>query len=310
MPGRVCPGGDSPEQFPDIRPETPSQPDPGNMTMAALTDQALERLTTDMKQTLMKEPGPSGRSRRAPFAAACIAGLLLLAACTPAVQERPAQPPPEPGFADPALIDLATAVPPVPGRYRIDPARSDIRILTGSAGRLAHLGHNHVIEARDIDGEVLLAPQPAPSRVRLKLPVEQFIVDDPTARARSGPEFTKAIDPAGIAGTRRNMLRRDMLAAARWPTVTLIGRVAGTPTVWPATEATLAVTLRIRDQTRRQQVPVTMTALPDGGLRASGRFSILQTDFGMTPVTALGGALAVRDRVDLVFSVLAEPEGR
>jgi len=246
------------------------------------------------------------RSGGRPFTAIMMA-LLLLGACTPSVKERPA-PTPEPADADPALIDPATAVPPLPGRYRIDPARSDIRILTGSAGRLAHLGHSHVVEARGFKGEVLLAPGPAASRVSLTLPVEQFVVDDPAARARSGPAFAATIDPAGIAGTRRNMLRPDMLAGERWPVISIVGRVAAAPAGWPATEATLALSIRIRDLTRQQQVPVVLTALPGGGLRASGRFSILQTDFGMTPVTALGGALAVRDRVDLVFSVVASPQ--
>jgi polyisoprenoid-binding protein YceI len=250
----------------------------------------------------------NGHARLPAAAGLALGATLLVAACTPPVEER--VPAPAPGFADPALIDPAAAVAPAPGRYRIDPARSDIRILTGSAGRLAHLGHDHVIEARGFTGDVVLAPRPAASRVRLTLPVELFVVDDPAARARSGPDFADPIDPAGIAGTRRNMLRRDMLWPPVWPTVNLVGVVAGSPAAWPATEANLALTIRIRDVTRQQQVPVVMTALPDGGLRASGRFSIRQTEFGMTPVTALGGALAVRDRVDLVFSLAAAPQGR
>jgi hypothetical protein len=228
---------------------------------------------------------------------------MLIAACTIPAEERVATR--GPAETDPALMEPTTATPPVRGRYRIDAERSDLRILVYRAGRLAHLGHNHVVEARDIRGEVLIAETPQRSRVTLTLPVHGLAVDDPAARARSGPDFAKPIDPEGIAGTRKNMLGPAQLAPERWPTISHVGTVIDTTPSWPATEPMLELAIHIRDTTRRMRIPVVMTALPDGGLRASGRFDLLQTAFGMTPVTAMGGALAVRDRIDLVFSLVA-----
>jgi hypothetical protein len=37
----------------------------------------------------------------------------------------------------------------------------------------------------------------------------------------------------------------------------------------------------------------------------AGRFSFAQTDFGITPYSLLGGAIAVRDDVDLRFRIIA-----
>jgi len=231
---------------------------------------------------------------------------VLLTACTiPAEEHATTRGPAE---ADPALIDPATAMRPATGRYRIDTERSDLRILVYRAGRLAHLGHNHVVEARDIRGEVLIAQTPQGSRVNVTLPVQGLVVDDPAARTRSGPDFADPIDPEGIAGTRKNMLGPDQLAPERWPTIRIVGTVRNPTLSWPATDLTLEVAIRIRDTTRRMRIPIVMTALPDGALRASGRFALHQTAFGMTPVTAMAGALAVRDRIDLVFSLVATPE--
>jgi len=42
-----------------------------------------------------------------------------------------------------------------------------------------------------------------------------------------------------------------------------------------------------------------------GELRAHGRFSLRQTEFGITPYSLLGGALQVQDRIDLEFEVRA-----
>ena len=38
----------------------------------------------------------------------------------------------------------------------------------------------------------------------------------------------------------------------------------------------------------------------------SGRFEILQSDFGMVPMSILGGAITVVDRLEVRFSVLAK----
>ena len=43
-----------------------------------------------------------------------------------------------------------------------------------------------------------------------------------------------------------------------------------------------------------------------GEIAASGRFEILQSDFGMVPMSILGGAITVVDRLEVRFSVLAK----
>jgi hypothetical protein len=188
-----------------------------------------------------------------------------------------------------------------PATYGIDPARSDLRILVYRAGRLAHLGHNHVVEARAIEGRVDLTPDPEHSEFRLSIPVTELVVDDAAARARSGDAFTDPIEPESIAGTRKNMLGPQVLAAERWPEIRLDGRLLE----GPLDASVLAVTISIRGIEQERQIPVRIRALSRRELGVSGQFSVRQTELGMTPVTAVDGALRVRDEVELVFDLVA-----
>ena len=42
------------------------------------------------------------------------------------------------------------------------------------------------------------------------------------------------------------------------------------------------------------------------GLRVRGRFALRQTDFGLAPLSVLGGLLAVQDEVAIDFDLRAE----
>jgi polyisoprenoid-binding protein YceI len=56
--------------------------------------------------------------------------------------------------------------------------------------------------------------------------------------------------------------------------------------------------------TRPVTVPVHLE-LAGGTMTATGRFSIKQTTYGMTPIT-VGGVVAVKDTLDIRFSITAQ----
>lgn len=226
-------------------------------------------------------------------AASCALGLLLLGACqtppvspsaTPALPGRPAAPP---------LAAAAT-------RYAIRSELSDLRFLVYRAGALAHLGHNHVIQARTIEGEIDLADDFPRSRFSLSLPVADFAVDAPAARAVEGEDFAQTPEADAIAGTRRNMLGEKVLDAARFPRIDIGSvRMRGPP--W-APDVTLRITLH--GVAREISVPVAIVR-HDGRLVATAVFEVKQSDFGITPLSVFGGALAVADRVKVRMRVVA-----
>ena len=69
-------------------------------------------------------------------------------------------------------------------------------------------------------------------------------------------------------------------------------------------DITLSVAITLHGSTRTLQVPAKIEADADG-MSVAGRFSFEQTDFGITPYSLLGGAIAVSNAVELRFRIIA-----
>lgn len=213
-----------------------------------------------------------------------LTALLLLAGCAapPVPPVPPAPPSPVPYTS---YVEAAAAGTPV---YRIDPAASQITVVVRSGGPFAKIGHDHAIASRTISGYAA----PSLGRSDFAFRLDEMTVDEPAVRAQAG--LTGSVPADAVAGTRANMLGR-VLEAGRYPMVLL--RVTGNrPT------PTLAITLH--GVTRSIDVPVALQVTP-GQLTAAGRFTLRQTDFGITPMSVLGGALVVKDEMELQFRIQA-----
>jgi polyisoprenoid-binding protein YceI len=232
--------------------------------------------------------------RRLPAAAALLVVLVLGGAC----QSPPERPPP----ATPQT-DAAAAPAPAPdsARYLINAEASHMRLLVYRAGLLAHLGHNHVIEARALAGHVDLAPRLADTQFALRIPVSSLVVDAAEARAGAGEDFVTPPDEDAIAGTTRNLLGPRVLDAAVHPhidihSLSIIGTPAG---------ADIGMRIRLRGLARDIVVPTRLAITPQR-ITAHADFKVKQSDLGMTPLSVLGGALQVADAIDVRISLVAE----
>jgi hypothetical protein len=185
---------------------------------------------------------------------------------------------------------------------RVDPARSLVVIEVRRAGALAHLGHDHVVAGHDLRGYV--APQDR--RADLFVRLDRLVVDEPDLRAEAG--FDTQPSPDAIAGTRTNMLDR-VLEAERFP-FALIDVTQDVPKEVPLGGAPkevpppLRIAITLHGTTRDFLVPAQVENLPDG-IAIGGRLHFKQTDFGIVPMSVFGGALQVRDELDLRFRVVA-----
>ena len=182
----------------------------------------------------------------------------------------------------------------------IDPLRSQLLVKVYREGRMANLGHNHIISSGLLAGEVYLAPDIVDSVVEVRVPVERFVVDDPSLRAEAGPDFTTALDADAVSGTRANMLGEKQLDAANWPQIILRGRIAD----GQLPQLALTAEVRVRDQVHAFNVPIDVAVI-EGSLRATGRFSLSQTELGLVPFSVMMGALRVRDTLDIEFDITA-----
>jgi hypothetical protein len=217
---------------------------------------------------------------------------VLLTACPKGT--RP--PGPQPGVPPLPTADLRGAV-----VYEVSAAESDVAILVYRAGALARLGHNHVMTSKALQGRAWIHPKTEKSGFELSFPVAELVVDDPDARRRAGSEFPPEIPQADREGTRKNMLRAEVLDAEHFATVKLQSvRVSGTPS---APVITTRITLK--DASRDIDVPAAV-AVAGSRLTATGEFDIEQTAFGIKPFSIGLGALEVQDRLHIKFRIVAE----
>ncbi len=184
--------------------------------------------------------------------------------------------------------------------YAIDADRSTIALRVYRAGRLAKLGHNHVITSANESGHAWTNGTPATSGFEIRMAVADLVVDDPAARAAAGSDFPGELSEAARDGTRANMLRAEVLDGERYPEIMVrAGSLSGT---WD--QPTVAASVTLKGQTRTIDLPLAIVRTDDA-IVARGSFSVLQSDFGITPFSIGGGAIAVADAVDISFEIRA-----
>jgi len=180
-----------------------------------------------------------------------------------------------------------------------------VRVYRG--GTLSRAGHNHIVASHDLSGTVHVAPDLVRSSFELELPVASLTVDEAELRAAQGADFAADVPDSARDGTRRNMLGPAVLDAEHFPKVTLHCEALELD----AGRLMSRVQVGIRGQLHTVTVPVSYT-LSAHELLAQGEFTLKQTDLGLAPFTALLGALAVQDEMQLQFHIVArtqEPRG-
>lgn len=241
-------------------------------------------------------------TRRQLGAATRVSVLLLLCLGLTACP-RPVQPPaPAPSVPPPPTPTEPAPPTPEAGAtiYQIDPQASTLHIHVFRGGTFARLGHNHVVSSKSVSGRVWMRPQFSASGFELSFPVADLIVDDPEARQAAGSDFPPGISDADKEGTRKNMLRKEVLDAENYPKVTV--KSASLSGSIQAPQITARIT--IKDATREVNVPTTIV-VNGARLTASGEFEIRQTEFGMKPFSVALGALEVQDQLRVRFNLVA-----
>jgi hypothetical protein len=173
---------------------------------------------------------------------------------------------------------------------RVDPTSSTAVIEVRRAGSLARLGHDHVVAVHDLRGYAW----PEAGRADLYVALDALVVDESKLREQAG--FDTQPTPDAIAGTRLNMMNR-VLETGQFPFALI--HVDGLDR-----QGVAAVSITLHGTTRTMSIPLNVEAKPDEWV-VSGAFSINQSDFGIVPMSLLGGAIQVRDAVDIRFDTRA-----
>ena len=175
--------------------------------------------------------------------------------------------------------------------YRIDAARSLIAVTVRRGGPFARFGHDHVVASRSVSGWVA----PRSGRADFQFRLDELSVDEAALRNAAGLDTQPSAED--IAGTRANMLNK-VLEADRYPVVSLHAeRIAGVP-------GSLRLAVTLHGVTRVLDVPVRVETGAQA-LSAEGTLRLLQSEFGIAPMSIMGGALRVEDAMELRFTLVA-----
>jgi len=229
--------------------------------------------------------------------------LVLLSGCpAPPRLPTPATPP-----------SAAPTVPSVPAPhvgtpFEILPQSSLLTILVYRGGTLASAGHNHVIASHDLSGAIFVPAEILQSSFELHIPVATFTVDEAALRAQqSAADFPADVSAGAKEGTRHNMLGEALLDAQRSPEIVLRSlklEPVGTASTDSGT-VQAQVQSSVRGQLRSFTVPVRYRLAGNGTLEVSGELQLRQSELGLTPFSALLGALQVKDEMQVSFHIVA-----
>lgn len=184
--------------------------------------------------------------------------------------------------------------------YALIPGQSDVRVRVYRAGALASLGHNHIIATTSVSGDIYWAEPFSNSRFSLTLPLSLFTVDNAAHRKTAGDAFTSTPSADDKAGTRKNMLSADVLYASRYPNVYIQGHVLHGPLWQPLIKATIT----LHGDSQQVTLPVAITK-NGPSITIVGQLTLQQSDFGITPLSIFGGAIAVQDEFTVLFKLYA-----
>jgi polyisoprenoid-binding protein YceI len=201
------------------------------------------------------------------------------------------------------LLGAGAAAHAVDKTYAIDAAASDVHWLVYKAGTFSRLGHNHVIAARNIQGNVTVdAANSANSKFEIVIPVAQIEIDNAALRGGLGQDFASVPSVDDIAGTRKNMLGERVLAGDMFPAI----RLTGTGLSGAAPAQTLKVKVEILGRVVDLVLPTTIGVSPDL-VEASGQFELDHADLGMQPFSVMMGALQVAPKLSFSYHIVARP---
>jgi polyisoprenoid-binding protein YceI len=178
--------------------------------------------------------------------------------------------------------------------YPIDPQQSKLEIHVGKEGAFKSFGHDHLIAAKHVSGEVQFDPQKIDkSSVRLQVPTKSITVVDPGESEKDRKEVQATMEGEKV------------LNVAKFPEITFtstgISTAKKSSDGW---ELTLSGKLNLHGVEKPVTFPLQVRT-ENNELHAQGEVAILQTDYGITPVKVGGGTVKVKDKLRITFNIVA-----
>jgi polyisoprenoid-binding protein YceI len=176
-------------------------------------------------------------------------------------------------------------------RYIIDSRASRFTVQTFATGLLARMGHNPIIGIRDFSGEMQFNPD------RLRAGGFRLVIKSASLSVQND------ISDKDLREIER-LMNQEVLETAKFPEIvyeaTSISVIRMTDMLC---SATINGKLTMHGVTRNQTI-VARVALLGSMLRASGDFTLDQTDYNIKLVSVAGGALKLKDELKFSFEMV------
>jgi len=176
--------------------------------------------------------------------------------------------------------------------YRIEPRPSRFTVQVTAGGLLSAFGHNPVIAVRDFSGEARLeVDRLETSSVHVEVQASSLeVAGDVNEKDR------REIEP---------IMHERVLESATYPTIVFDGSAVKATAAGPGQyRVEIAGKLSLHGVTGEQTIAARVIVGADR-LRASGEFSLFQSNYGIEPVTVAGGVLKVKNEIKVTFEVVA-----
>ena len=180
-------------------------------------------------------------------------------------------------------------------RYVMDSRASRFTVQAFATGMLARMGHNPTIGIRDFSGEMKFDPD--------KLQAGGFHLVIKTA-SLSVQDDVNDKDRREI----ERLMSQEVLEISKFPEVVYdASNIKITKMADALYSAAVSGNLTMHGVTNSQTIPVRV-ALFGSMLRASGDFSLEQTDYNIKLVSVAGGALKLKDELKFSFEIVARKQ--
>jgi polyisoprenoid-binding protein YceI len=180
--------------------------------------------------------------------------------------------------------------------YAIDPGISRFTVRVFATGMFSALGHNPTLAVRDFDGEASFSPD-ALDQARLVLKIKAgslAVTDNISDKDRRELERT---------------MNQEVLETARYPEILYESTQASASKAGDGQFfVNLLGALTLHGVTNTQAIS-TQVSLTGDMLRAHGEFNVLQSAYGIKPVSVAGGTLKVKDELKCAFDIVARKKG-
>jgi len=192
-----------------------------------------------------------------------------------------------------STVSSSNAMREVAVRYSLQPGLSKFKVQAFASGLLSAFAHNPVILIPGFSGEVRFDP------ASLESAYLRMVVDAASLEVSNDMNDRDREEV-------RNLMYDDVLDVVSYPEMIyecsrVTGSSVGAGRLW----LSLNGELTLHGVTRPQPIAATVV-VGDTNLRAWGDITLKQSDYQIKLVSAMGGALRVRDELKFSFDIVAE----